>query len=363
VLRGLALAHEAVPEAARSRALFWLVALAAAFGGPAVYVANSAYVYSEPVLWGAVFAAGFNLVILRAVLWGRPVCAGGLVWLAAMAGLALNARPSIGIDLCIGLGLIWLWQAWQGSVPWRGLLGSALVGLLGVGVAGLINQLRWGSPLQFADFTLYDIAHRYPQRLANILQYGTFNAGRIPISAVYYLTGIPYLLKHAAFAEGFLGRFYDALEGPPNSPLLTAPLWTLLALLGIRPMLRQAVAVAAMIGHGIAALLLCAAMALTLRYRMDLAGLVILPAAFGYRALSVWLAEAGPAARRWTAGGVAALSGFSILASFYMLVLAKILNPAVPVEVRCALQPYAPFVPVNEVAVLPPGCRGDHAGS
>jgi hypothetical protein len=118
-----------------------------------------------------------------------------------------------------------------------------------------------------------------------------------------------------------------------------------------------------MIGHAVAALLLCAAMTLTLRYRMDLAGLVILPAAFGYRAASLGLMELRPQLKRLVLAAVAVLAVTGIASSFYILVLAKILNPAVPVDVRCALQPYAPFVPVNEAAVLPAGCHGDQASN
>ena len=121
---------------------------------------------------------------------------------------------------------------------------------------------------------------------------------------------------------------------------------------------RGPVVIATFLGHVLASFLLLAAIALTLRYRADFAGLLGLSAVFGYIVISGWLSECAPSARRQAIVIVVTLCAGGIVGSHYVLVMAKILTPAVPVAVRCALQPLAPFIPVNMAAALPVGCRG-----
>lgn len=365
LLQTVWIAHRSLPDALRNRALLLAVGVTIAFGGAPTTMANAAYVYAEPVLWAAVWVALFNLTVIRLALSKCTPTGAELVALALLAGLALNTRPTAGIDLLIGFGIAAAWYGvlrlrGSGAAPgWGALSAAALVVAAGLVVAGLVNYGRWHNALVFADFARLDIIQRYPQRLAQLAANGAFNLGRMPISLLYYLTGLPYIFKHHGATGEYLQSFYDVIEGPPSSPLLTGPLWLLLAVLGAWRALRWwPLPAAALIGHFVSALFLLSAMALTLRYRMDLAGLVALPAAFGYLVVSRWLARTGGAMRRAAVPALAVLAVVAVLGSHVVLMLATVLNPAVPVSVRCALQTLVPFVPVNMAGPLPPGCHG-----
>ena len=361
----IVLAHRSLPPALRSRTLLAAVLAGVVLGGPVVTTIFAAYVYNEPVLWAGLFVAVFNAVIIRSVLRGLVLSPRALCLLAALAVLAINTRPTSGIDLLVGWGLVTLvyaepWLRGIAALRWPALILPGSIVAAGLGVVGLVNTLRWGNPLTFADFSLAPIMQPPSTRLANIEQYGVFNARRIPLSGVYYLTGLPFIMKYMGVMRDTLDRFYDLIEGPPSSPFLTGPLWVVLAIAGVREAVRGgSVVIGVLVGHVVCLVLLLMAMALTLRYRVDLAGLTGLLAVFGYLVASRWLAGAGARVRR--AGLVAAvlLSGVGVAGSHYVLVMAKVSSPFVPIGARCALQPLVPFVRVDKAGLLPPGCTGN----
>ena len=101
------------------------------------------------------------------------------------------------------------------------------------------------------------------------------------IGALYYATGIPYLLKAVPpFAE-FLQ--FTAIEAPPRTPLLTNPLTVLLAGIGLYRLWRKpdlqssdlATLRLTLIGHTAAVVLIFAYVAFTLRHRFDLAPFIV----------------------------------------------------------------------------------------
>jgi hypothetical protein len=63
--------------------------------GPQLYILGSAWVYHEPILWGAVLATAFNLIVIRTVLSGNDLHTGDLASLAALAGLAINTARQL----------------------------------------------------------------------------------------------------------------------------------------------------------------------------------------------------------------------------------------------------------------------------
>src|SRR5262249_29618653 len=136
---------------------------------------------------------------------------------------------------------------------------------------------------------------RHANFLDILRDYGEINLGRVWIGALYYGTGIPYLLKGVPpFAE-FLHDRLAAIEAPPFTPFLTNPLTIILAGVGVfrlsgRPGLpdrAMAILRLALVGHASAVLLILAAMYLTMRYRFDFAPFMTLAALVGYRAVSV----------------------------------------------------------------------------
>ncbi len=216
---------------------------------------------------------------------------------------------------------------------------------------GVVNDERWGNPLTFADFGHYDLAYREPHKLEVFRDYGDLNVTRVGTAALYYATGIPYLLKEVSpFAEYLHARF-DALEAPPLSGLLTNPLTIILAAFGLYRLVRRpdippagaAMLRLALIGHAVAVVLILAAMYLALRYRFDFAPFMTLAAFVGYRSCSLAVADASEDRRHRIRIAAVALCVLGIVGSHYVLIIHKVWSGGVPMEVRRALLPLAPF--------------------
>ena len=216
---------------------------------------------------------------------------------------------------------------------------------------GAVNFARWGNPFTFVDFRYYYWGLRHSNFLDILRDYGEINLGRAWIGALYYGTGIPYLLKGVPpFAE-FLHDRIAAIEAPPFTPFLTNPLTIFLAGAGIyrlwwRPLLsRQALAILrlVLVAHASAALLILAAMYLTMRYRFDFAPFMTLAALVSYHAISVTAAETSERWRNRLRGAAVGLCILGILGSHYVLLVHKVWSIAVPMPVRLALLPFAPF--------------------
>jgi hypothetical protein len=359
--RMLLLVHHSVPGPSRRSDFLAVMVAATVLSGPQLYILGSASIYHEPVLWSAAMAAGFNLILIRAGFSGNNLRTYDLVLLATFAGLALNTRVSIGVSLYLGTMLLVAWTARleyiQQSSDRVARLSSIImppivVLVLGALVAGVINLGRWGNPFTFADFRYYDMRLTAYQNLPHILHtYGEFNFGRIWIGALYYATGIPYVLKTVPPFVEFLHARVIALEPPPITPILTNPLTIILAGIGLyriwwKPELTTrctAILRLGLLGHTASILLILAAMAFTMRYRFDFAPFMTLAAFIGYRSISLTAANAGKAGRKWAGILPVVMCILGILSSHYVLLLHKVSSFAVPMNVRLALFPFAPF--------------------
>jgi hypothetical protein len=297
-----------------------------------------------------------------------------LVWLAVLAGLAINTRASIGVALYLGTTLLVGWAAWKRHAAGRAeqlstthaggastatravasdpsiTLPIAVLLLFAIAV-GTVNFARWGNPFTFVDFRYYYWGLRHADFLDILQNYGEINLGRMWIGALYYATGIPYLLKGVhPFAE-FLDSRMAAIEAPPFSPFLTNPLTIFLAGIGVyrlwwRPsLLPHALAILrlALVGHSSAILLILAAMYFTMRYRFDFAPFMTIAALVGYRAISFAAAERPESWRKRLRIAAVGLCVLGILGSHYVLLIHKVWSIAVPMPVRLALLPFAPF--------------------
>jgi len=363
-LRMLLIVHDSLPAGSRMPAYLAVMVAATILSGPQLYILGSAAIYHEAILWSAALAAAFNLVVLRAAF-GGGLRTRDLATLAALAGLALITRPSIGAALYLGTVLLVGWLAWRRHGADRrerplnlsAALGDASVALpfailgLMAAVAGTINFARWGNPFVFADFNDYFWFQQHPEFIAVLHNYGEFNLGRIWIGALYYATGIPYFLKTVQPFAGFLASRVAGVEAPPFTPLLTNPLTVLLAAIGIyrlwwKPDLtgeRLAILRLALVGNALAVFLVFAAMMLVMRYRFDFAPFMTLASLVGYRSVAIAAAGAGPQRCRQLRIIVAGLCIVGILGSHYVLLVHKVWSFAVPIEVRLALFPFAPF--------------------
>jgi hypothetical protein len=371
-LRTLLIVHYSLPAGSRIRSLFNVMVAATVLSGPQLYILGSAWVYHEPILWAAVLAAVFNLVVIRTALSGDGFRTSDLALLAALAGLAINTRAPIGVALYLGTVLLIAWAAWSRLAPerteWRWpasgrvLLRAAsalardprislpvlVLGLLAV-AAGIVNFGRWGNPFAFGGVNHSYWIERHPNVMIAVRDYGLFNLDRIGIAVLYYATGIPYILKSAPSFAGFLRCC--VIEAPPLTPLLTNPLTVLLAGVGLyrlwwRPDLRPrslAMLRIALIGHASAVVLILAFFTFTLRYRFDFAPFMTLAAFVGYRSLSMTAANFSGTWRRQILIAAVGLCVLGVLGSHYILLVHKVWSIGVPMDVRLALFPFAPF--------------------
>ena len=291
--------------------------------------------------------------------------------MAVLAGLAINTRPTIGVALYLGTVLLVMWTAWRRHEGERRLsanprgIGTAIaallrdrsvvwpivvLGLLGVAVS-VVNFERWGNPLSFGNFHYnYWIRHN-PTRLAALENYGDLSLGRMWIGALYYATGIPYLLKSVPPFGAYLQARYVAIEAPPIIPLLTNPLTILLAGIGLYrlwtkprlPVDGAAILRLALIGNASAVAMIFMASGLALRYRFDLAPFMTLAAVVGYRSVSLTAAQSSEVWRKRLHIAAVGLCVLGILVSHYVLLIHKVWSIGSPMEVRQALSVFAPF--------------------
>ena len=372
-LRMLVIAHESLPPRSRMHSLLAVMVAATVLSGPQLYILGSASIYHEPILWSAVMAATFNLVVARVAFQCGRLATRHLVWLAILAGLAINTRASIGGALYLGTILLIVraaWTRWSGSRDERLSMTSAGVahGKINVGdprialpiavllsfviIAATVNFERWGNPFRFVDYQYYDFSNLHRRNdFAVIRDFGEINLGRAWIGAFYYATGIPYVLKAVPpFAE-FLHSRYQAIEAPPITPVLTNPLTILLGTVGLYrlwsnpPVSTEGATLLrlVLIGHAAAVLVIFGATYLALRYRFDLAPFTTLAALIGYRAVSIAAAETSETWRKRLRIALAGLCLLGIFGSHYVLLIHKVWSIAVPMSVRLALLPFAPF--------------------
>ena len=372
-LRMLLHVHDSLPPASQEPHLLMVMVAATVLSGPQLYTLAVAWIYHEPILWAAVMGAAFNLIIVRAVFTGGDLRGCDLAWMAILAASSLLTRPTIGVALYVGTTLLIL----RAALPWPRqdaprlllkavnlprLIWAATFGdrrtvlpilILGAGaaIAGVINFERWGNPFTFVDLHYATYGKSQTNGLEVLRDYGEFNLGRLWIGALYYLTGIPWLLKTVSpFAE-FLHARYQTIEAPPVTPLLTNPITLFFASTGLfrlwwRPELcsrRVGILRLALIGHGCAVFLIFTAIALALRYRMDLAPFMTLAALAGYRWTSIAFAEATDVRRHRLRIAAAGLCFLGILCSHYLLLLYKVWSMGVPSHVRSALLPFSPL--------------------
>ncbi len=105
-LRTLLVVHDSLPAASRSGLFLGVMVAATVLSGPQLYLLGSAWIYHEPLFWAAALGAAFNLVVVRAALGAAGLGVGDLAVLAILAGLAINTRPTVGIALYLGTGLL-----------------------------------------------------------------------------------------------------------------------------------------------------------------------------------------------------------------------------------------------------------------
>jgi hypothetical protein len=333
--------------------LRWLVRIALLFSGPQIFLLSQAIIYNEAVFWASALAAVFNFIAIRATTGaGRPTSL-QLIGMAILGGLAVHARASIGVGMCVAVGLLWLRAAPEGIRAPNRLRWSAVVGVLaffGLAAAAL-NMARWGSPFRFADYNYYDLLLRTPGGHAVIDNFGEINLSRMGYGFLYYATGTAYFLQFVPAFAGWIAQRYYSIQTPPMAEPLLVPLQLAVAGFGLRRVFRNIAlpvggvltAALVLIGHLVPAFIILGYYAVVIRYRADFAPLVMFAFFLGYPLVVSALNTRDVRARkRWQ---VAALAGslVGVVVSHYTLVLFKITDRSLPMDVREAWVPLAPF--------------------
>jgi hypothetical protein len=368
-LRMLLIVHRSLPPASRRSVFLAVMVAATVLSGPQLYILRSAWIYNEPIFWSAAMAAGFNLIIVRAIfaegLRGRD-----LVLLSVLAGLAINTRASVGGALYLCSIFFLVWTGWRQFAPDRItsqffskathvssmhvssiLLPAVILGVSAV-VAGVVNFERWGNPFTFANFHYYDMRKDiYPNLIDVLNDYGEFNLGRVWIGALYYATDIPYLLHTSPYFAEFLHSRVVFIPGPPITPLLTNPLTIILAVIGLyrvwwkHELSGETVAIVrlTLLGQGAAVILVLGYWFFLARYRFDFAPFMTLAALIGYGSLSKAMTAASRSWRKRVDVFAIGLCFLGIVFSHYELLLRKVYGAEVPMNVRLELLTFAPF--------------------
>jgi hypothetical protein len=288
--------------------------VAGLYSGPGVMLGSSSSIYDESVLWAWALSVVFVAMAMHGLLWLRRFSTGLLTSMAAVAGCCLLTRASTGMGLFAALGflLLSLWIR-RGPKPrptihelserlrrprfWAPLLVLAVF----AAAAGAVNYGRFGNPLTFADLheQLYIIAN-HPDRPSRLDRYGLFDIERLPFGILYYF----FPVWNAAFDRvlplgGRIHELFDRLEYPASSLLLTDPLTSVLAAVGLYGLIRRRIdvsrgpAFAILAGLACPPALMLTAWYMTFRYRAEFAPFMIAAACLGIVFWATQLERAG----------------------------------------------------------------------
>ena len=221
--------------------------------GPQVQFLKAS-IYQEVICWAMALCSAFIYCAIRGLLLPSRFSASVLIAMASLAGVALLTRVTAGIAL---YGALLLLLASLASREWPAVLHGVgreslrrggdgpsirqwlmsrrvmapLLILSGFAVVcGAVNYARWGNPFEFADVHLNRLMIE-SGRIAVVDEHGAFNLLRLPFSLLYYFLPIGFLRTPDGtflFAD-FRARYFDGVELPPSSLLITDAATVILA--------------------------------------------------------------------------------------------------------------------------------------
>jgi hypothetical protein len=221
--------------------LYIVLIISILVAGPQIQFLKAS-IYQEVICWAMALSAGFVYCAIRGLLLKRGFSPPLLAAMACLAGLTLLTRVSTAVGLYIAMGglimslagrVLFATKPRSFSSSSRWLASHAMVPILILAafaiLCGIVNYERWGSAFEVAE------VHRNQlmvgERIAVIDRAGEFNIHRIPFGAAYYLFPINFISGPGGkflFAD-FRAYYYDYVELPPSSFLLSDPLLLLLA--------------------------------------------------------------------------------------------------------------------------------------
>ena len=258
------------------------------FASPIPVIAADAPIYNEPVALALMLSMAFLRLSLP-LAWGARAGPGRILALAAVAALAVHARPHVALGLYAGWGLLLLILARSGalrraSMPAASAAAALILAASGAGYLA-INAARFGDALNYMGGgpVVYGLHHlgfapQLPPDPDAVPRGGRFEATRIISNGAAYLTGKP-----APALERLLGA-RGRHEFPPNLLLLWGPwIWAFAAALvlllarrgGLAGIARPALAWPPLLATAIGAALMLAYVTVTFRYTAELFPLVL----------------------------------------------------------------------------------------
>jgi hypothetical protein len=307
----------------------FLVQLAIGAGSVPLFLASRTVVYHEAELWGAALSLGAFAAIAGLVGGATPR---RIAWAGVLAGLAVNARFSVGLGPVLALGALalavaaGLWSGrrgeraagWLASFAPRGSAGARTAGLLvaaaliPLAVYAAVNFARFHEPFGIPiDKQVY--SRTDPSRRAALAANGgtIFGVKFIPTTlvqsvrpdAIGTLRGFPFVGLPAQAADPIGDVRFDTIE-PSLSALTSMPALAVLTLVGIAVLARRRdlrPLACLLVGGAVAFALTLAIAFITTRYLADVLPFLAVAGILGAVALCS-SARAG-----WLLGGVGLL--------------------------------------------------------
>ncbi len=357
------------------RGWFALFAVALALGTPAIFGLALADIYDEAVLWGAAWAGEFNVMLLlfAAARPGSRTRSAAFGGMCITAGMALLSRATSGLCTGVELAGVCAWLLYDRRAVHAPVAGwpRAFVGGLAVYGSvllfqGLINERRWGNPLEFRPIQLQE-AFAGTERGRRAALHGLFSADRIPTSACFYFLPDTGSLKaswpfftpsgRTCFGRDFpyadladdwhvegtdlqasVVPYFDLIDGPRMPLTLVSPALLLFSVLGLartkfltRPEWKDRAGILIALGAVIAGLVFLTLDTLALHYEID-----FLPSLAGLGFIGVLRSSPAPAGdsrgRRAAIVVATALVGTSVLAAHVTMLYTKMIRKGVPME-------------------------------
>jgi hypothetical protein len=221
--------------------LYIVLIISILVGGPQIQFLKSSP-YQEVICWALALSTGFVYCAVRGLLLKRGFSPPLLAMMACLAGLTLLTRVSTAAGLYVAMGGLLMSLAgrqffairprsFSAAGKWLASHGLVPIVILAAFVilCGIVNYERWGNVFEVAE------VHRNQlmvgARIAVIDRAGEFNIHRILFGAAYYLFPIDFISGPDGkflFAD-FRAYYYDYVELPPSSFLVSDPLLLLLA--------------------------------------------------------------------------------------------------------------------------------------
>lgn len=294
-LMSLRLIWRASPSSPTRTCLTIALVLSLALGGPTLPFLKPS-IYQEVTDWAALWASAFVFLVLGGLLSPRRFALSRVGLMAMVSGLCLLARVSTAIGLYGALLLLatstHFYETEDDGTGRPGfprrvgptlVLFSRKVWLAGfillsfALVVGFVNFERWGNPLTFANFNIYNVNLLAPDWTVRLHRYGEFNLSRLPYGLIYYFLPVWAVPSGGGllFGQQF-SRLLDMAGLPPASFLLSDPLLICLtASLVLALARRNAGAVLAgpivrlLVALAIPGFLMLIAIAMAFRYRVE----------------------------------------------------------------------------------------------